>query len=234
MPNSSHYSKNKLYFKNKISQRNNLFSENKLFCGDVKLRKDWHILTKKTLIIKRNILKHILIIKRNIFKNILVLKRNILIQILMRNRILHNSTTFYKSILQAFYKHVTRLKVPACVCVFDVCWDSKFSSKTTARPEGWWDLYVGSRECSGGSWVSGGGHLKCHAKEGQGFPSKRFWSFIFPPLHVSDLYRLRPLPCCQIVTTSDRYRAARSLPPQTVISSLQHIWWGWGYQWEVA
>ena len=113
-----------------------------------------------------------------------------------------------------------------CVCVFDVCWDSKFSSKTTARPEGWWDLYVGSRECSGGSWVSGGGHLKCHAKEGQGFPSKRFWSFIFPPLHVSDLYRLRPLPCCQIVTTSDRYRAARSLPPQTVISSLQHIWWG--------
>ena len=32
----------------------------------------------------------------------------------------------------------------------------------------------------------------------------------------------------QIFTTSDRYRVARSLPPQTVINSLQHIWWGLG------
>ena len=55
-----------------------------------------------------------------------------------------------------------------------------------------------------------------------------FVSFRCSPAHASDLYRLRPLPCCQIVTTSDRYRVARSLPPQTVIRSLQHIWWGWG------
>ena len=123
----------------------------------------------------------------------------------MRNRILHHFTTFYKSILQAFCKHVTRLNVPAGVCVCLMCVETpnfRLKPLLAQRVGGIYMWGLESALEAHGCQVAA--TLSAMQKKGK----------VFHPRDSDHLYFHRCM--CQIFTASDRCRVARSLPPQTV------------------